>query len=531
MLEKKLFISENISDSTHIFSTDLLKFLNNQDKGWRLKQSKSLLLIKKRKGISIRELIEENDFVEGTIGASNLLKQELINWDNFMSQDEVVEFNDVFKRMIRVFIDKDFTGAILFNLELSEFKKKNLCGDPVLLKRAQFYVPFFQMSIPIINDDWEIEHSSTYGLFSLIESVQYNLSGTGQTALSFERMDITLEEGEIIYTSNVCRLLLPELLSSQIKVNKYVLLYGSYESFRCSSTGQIRMMYHFILLSKTDLFPEYSALYYATIESIETLISFREEDFTLSINCTGHFYFQKASKFFDPFSYGKDYDNGIVTSSSKTLLGEGLPFRNLTYTYIIKGNSIDGISANYRNLTIHPENAKPRGNSFFSAFSSKDISLVSWETASHPEKLGYTQIIVPTKQSLLTEKWYGLTISIPIVKDVNLKLLFAWCVDKKNVGFYAGGRVEAFGISKQLKINVGSLFQVGFQSVTIHSKEFKQMSEKSQIIYSISLNGLSVGMLGLSMPQSSPDITLIGKNNKDENSLIGWVSAYEKRRI
>jgi hypothetical protein len=520
LINKGLFITASLAALQKETGTGLLSLINGRADGWKAGEDKPVLVIKAKTGSSLRDMLSKNDW-ESEDKAESLLRDRLVYWDQFIGQDPAAWRNPVFKRLADAFDDKCFTGALVFGLSVTDFSKKDICGSPLILKQARFQAPFFQVNIPKENSAWNMAKASVWGFLSLAEPVAFPMENGGQTGFSLERTDVLLEQGKIACSGAVCRLLLPDIFSSAAGGDRFLSLYGAYEL--TAGSGQAANRYDFILLNHASVTPVYSALERVTLETLESSVSFKDANINISLTLGGRLLFKTAGETFDPFSYGNEKPGSLSGgfNAEPAPKPDGLPFGGLRISYEITGGKVKESNVNYKGVTVHSEKAESRKNSFAKAFASGGAAFLCWENSSAPEALGYMQITAPCKQGKLEKYWYGLCFPVAITKDIILKCLFAWSVNGRDVAFYSGAMAEAFGSPKKLKITVGSLFHLGFQSVMLQSEPLL-----GSVRYILLLKGLSVGLLGLSMPQNSCDITFISGADKQGQPCKAWISVY-----
>lgn len=296
--------------------------------------------------------------------------------------------------------------------------------------------------------------------------------------------------------------------------------------------------YHFLSMASGVAMLRNSVLRTVTLRSAEASLVAKQNGFGLKLQCFGQLFFDKMSADFDPLSYGIIPEIDMLTgeiSNAEQFKHEGLPFSNLSIQLRIEGNSVCDYRISYSDVKVSHHSLGVRKESFAEAFPPKTITFLMSESAT-PKQMGYDQIISPIKPSPLQKKWSGLVYRIELVNGMHLRILFAYSYGEKP-GFYCGALIEAFGSPRSLSITVASLFRIGFQSLALktHSKTAVANSphrEKGQkyLSYQILLKGLSIGMLGLSMPSGGCDIAILSGRDEKNNLVNAWYACYDNRK-
>lgn len=509
---------EDFSSVFHVTLSDIQGFISANYKFSLASGANTAYVIKSTKGKSILTLIQENDqtIMEHRDNGWNRLVETAAWWQRFYTTSSVPSKNRAFKTFYNTLNNADFTGILLFQLD-TEIPNLELIGDKDLLQNAEYTASIIQIDGVVFSQTgFSLSEASYKALLSLKNQIEYKNENTEKQRLSFivERNDIAVTAGSVHCSAVVCNVRLQELFGSQVSQG-FLELYGVYEQVKKGTSNLSR--YRFCLLQNNTLDIYQSFISNVLIDTVKLDYLKSDQKITLKLKCSGKLLFQKATGLFDPFSYG----------TAQTENPDGLPFSNSDIVLILNGGKLVDYTISHKNMALDHTHAKPRENSLAGAFEVESISFVSHENAKTPKKLGYTQMIAPVKQEKLGEDWHGIVIQMPMVERIKLKLLFAWTQSGLSTQFYAGSQIAGIGAPSELKVKVGGMFQIGFKSIALKSALMEENS--TDVMYSILLKGLSIGMFGLSMPQSACDLSLI--SGKDGGKRCNaWYGVYDKKK-
>ncbi len=148
-----------------------------------------------------------------------------------------------------------------------------------------------------------------------------------------------------------------------------------------------------------------------------------------------------------------------------------------------------------------------------------------------PEDLGFTLIVAPIDQSLLSPPWFGLVMTLDLgtlgalvgSAGLSVTLLAGWATgmteDERPI--YLGLKVAA-GKAAGINWPIQGVFRLGFRSFQFQAED----NDEGGRDYMLRLRRLALSILGWSFPPGSTDVFLFGLGEEGGKSALGWYAAY-----
>lgn len=475
--------------------------------------------LKSARGMSVLEALDTPSEVEGE-ECIPVLRDRVVAV--LRKSEELADWGDPSLSVLAGSLsDRDYTGLLLFSVPAVPRD----CGALA----PQRIASLFSYSAPIM----VVEGVSFSGLAPDVSGAHLRALVVGepgqdasrihapsQADYSFEFAEITasLTDSRLAAPSIWCRLQIKRLFDSEVSGGDVLLLAGTYEPL--SSAGAALEAYRLRVVNDARLPLSSGCIASVVVSSLFAQMSASGSGYRLELVCGGTLEFARLSESFDPFSFGPEPTDGMVTVARGRVrsapTGSGVAFSGLSITIALSSGE-PFMSVSYRSIELREGDESARAGSFALGFVHSDVRMLSSQDAETPHDLGFMPVSTAAVKTGAIEggdAWYGLGYSFDLFAGCAAEILFAQVPDRQSI--YVGVRIDGIRGLSSAFATIADLFTCEFSDLSLGVSR-----EGASPVYSLCLRGFKVGALGLRLPEGSAGATLVSQGGES-----GWYVAY-----